>query len=85
MSKTAPPKSKSQNKKPTKVELATARESARDKKARQRAAKRASGLVEVSVWVAPDHAEAVRDFAATLPVPRRETVSHEPTLFDGMI
>lgn len=46
-------------------------ESAAVKKARQRAAKRAAGLVEVSVWVAPDQVEALRAFAASLPAPAR--------------
>lgn len=69
-------------KKPTKAEVIQTRETARDKKARQRAAKRASGLVQVAVWVSPDQADAVRDFASSLPVARRETVPQGPTLFD---
>lgn len=89
MTKTVPAKSKaptkSKPKKLNKTELATARESARDKKARQRAAKRAAGLIEVSVWVAPEQAETVRDFAASLPAPARETVPQGPTLFDGLV
>lgn len=46
-------------------------ETAAQKKARQRAVKRAAGLVEVSLWVAPDQAQALRDFAASLPAPKR--------------
>lgn len=88
MSETVPAKAKTKKpakpKKPTKAEIQTIRESAREKKARQRAAKRAAGLVEVSVWVAPAQVEVVRDFAASLPAPISETVSSGPTLFDGL-
>lgn len=88
MEKTVPAKSKAKKpakpKKPTKAEIQTTRESAREKKARQRAAKRAAGLVEVSVWVAPAQVDAVRQFAAKLPTPARETVPTGPGLFDGM-
>lgn len=87
MPATVPAKSKAKTpkaKKPTKAEIATVRESARDKKARQRQAKRDAGLVEISVWVAPDHADALRDFAASLPAPTRETVPSGPSLFDAL-
>ena len=57
-------------------------QSAAEKKARQRAVKRAAGFVEVSVWVAPNQVEAVRDFAATLPPPRPRTAPGQMTLFD---
>lgn len=53
---------------------------AREKKAKQRAAKRAAGFVEVSVWVAPEQVDALREFAASLPQPRREIGG--PSLFD---
>ena len=39
------------------------------RKARQRAAKRAAGLVEIAVWVAPEQVQALRDFAESLPRP----------------
>lgn len=52
-------------------------ETAASKKARQRAAKRAAGLVEVSVWVAPDQVEALRAFAASLPTPPRPTAADD--------
>lgn len=51
--------------------VSPALESAAQKKARQRAAKRAAGLVEVAVWVAPEQVESVRDFVASLPSPKR--------------
>lgn len=88
MEKTVPAKSKAKKpakpKKPTKAEIQTTRESAREKKARQRQAKRDAGFVEVSVWVSPDYINALRGFAASLPAPRCETVPTGPGLFDGM-
>jgi hypothetical protein len=46
-------------------------ESAAQKKARQRAVKRAAGLVEVSLWVAPEQVKILREFAESLPLPAR--------------
>jgi hypothetical protein len=61
----------------------TVPKSAAEKKAHQRAVKRAAGLVEVAVWVAPERVEEVRAFAASLPVPKAPpTSSGQGTLFD---
>lgn len=60
----------------------TVPKSAAEKKARQRAAKRAAGLVEVSIWVAPERVEEVRAFAASLPLPSRPANPGQMTLFD---
>lgn len=46
-------------------------ESAAQKKARQRATKRAAGLVEIAVWVAPEQVQILRDFVESLPPPTR--------------
>lgn len=81
----APVKTKAEVKAEAKVKETRTREVARLKKANQRAAKRSSGLVQVSVWVSYDQVYAVREFAASLPVTRRETVPQGPTLFDGMV
>lgn len=57
------------------------RESAAQKKARQRSEKRAAGYVEVSVWVAPDHVDSLRDFVASLPPPRPPENPNQMTMF----
>lgn len=46
---------------------------ANERKAKERKAKRDAGLVRVEVWVYPQHAQEVRDFAAeiTSTVPKR--------------
>lgn len=59
-------------------------ETAAQKKARQRAVKRAAGFVEVSVWVAPDQVDALRDFAASLPPPTRTDPDAPLPLFDAV-
>ena len=60
----------------------TVPQSAAEKKARQRAVKRAAGLVEVCVWVAPDKVEEVRAFAASLPVPKPPKTPGQMSLFE---
>lgn len=40
---------------------------ANTRKAAERARKRAAGLVKVEVWVKPEHAQKVRDYARKLP------------------
>lgn len=57
-------------------------ETAAQKKARQRAAKRAAGFVELSVWVAPDQVDSVRDFVASLPLPKQPENPDQATLFN---
>lgn len=52
----------------------------REKKAKQRAAKRKDGYVEISVWIAPEHVETVREFAASLSKPQKPFSG--PSLFD---
>lgn len=47
-------------------------ESEKEKKARQRAEKRDKGLVQVSVWVSPEHAEDLRNYAKTLAKEKRK-------------
>jgi len=56
-------------------------ETAAQKKARQRAVKRAAGFVEVSVWVAPEQVDVVRDFAASLPSPTPPANPNQMTMF----
>lgn len=80
----APAKTSAEIKAEAKAKVIRNRESARQKKANQRASKRSSGLVQVSVWVSPDQVYALREFASSLPVTRRETVPQGPTLFDGL-
>lgn len=56
-------------------------ETAAEKKARQRAVKRAAGFVELSVWVAPEQVDSVRDFVASLPSPKPPENPNQGTLF----
>lgn len=56
-------------------------ETAAEKKARQRAVKRAAGFVELSVWVAPEQVDSVRDFVASLPPPNPPADPNQGTLF----
>lgn len=60
----------------------TVPKSAAEKKAHQRAVKRAAGLVEVCVWVAPDKVEEVRAFAASLPAPKPPKTPGQMSLFE---
>ena len=61
------------------------REIERVAKAQQRAAKRAAGFVQVSVWIAPEHAETLAAFVAALPQPVAKTTHHpgQLSLFGG--
>ena len=61
------------------------RETEREAKARQRAAKRAAGFVQVSVWIDPKQADALAAFVASLPQPVDKTTHHpgQLSLFGG--
>jgi len=59
-----------------------ARQSHAQRKAAQRAEKRAAGYKEVSVWIRPDQAEALRDFADSLPKPTPKIDPNQTTIFD---
>lgn len=71
MAQTNTQKTKAKKAKPKKKTVPVKERRAQEaaKKARQRAAKRARGLKEISVWVLPEHAQAVRDFSDSLPQP----------------
>nr|CRY95568.1 hypothetical protein [uncultured prokaryote] len=60
----------------------TVPQSAAEKKARQRASKRAAGFVEVCVWVAPERVDEVRAFAASLPGPKPPKTPGQMSLFE---
>ena len=63
----------------------SAPETEREAKARQRAAKRAAGFVQVSVWIPPEQADALHAFVASLPPPVAKTIHHpgQMSLFGG--
>lgn len=56
--------------------------SAAEKKARYRKKMREAGLKEISVWVAPDQAETVREFADSLPKPSKPAAEGQGSLFE---
>jgi hypothetical protein len=55
---------------------------AAQKKARYRKKMRAAGFKEISVWVAPEQAETVRQFAETLPKPSKPDAEGQANLFE---
>lgn len=66
---TSKPARKTSQKKGKTVPAKERRAMEAEKKAKQRAAKRARGLREISVWCLPEQAQAVRDFVDSLPQP----------------
>ena len=52
------------------------------KKANYRKKMRAAGFKEISVWVAPEQAETVREFAEALPKPSKPSQEGQSSLFD---
>lgn len=54
------------------------------RKAKQRAEKRAAGYKEISVWVRPDQADKIRDYADSLPKPSKADVPGQGNLLDLM-
>ena len=52
------------------------------RKAAQRKKKRAEGYIEISVWVRPDKADEVRQFADSLPKPTPKTHPGQSQMFD---
>jgi len=67
--KTTTSAGKNTGKKKKTVPIAERRKQAAEKKAAQRAAKRARGLREITVWCLPEQADQVREFADSLPQP----------------
>lgn len=55
---------------------------AAQKKARYRKKMRAAGFKEISVWVAPEQAETVREFADSLPKPLKPAAEGQGSIFD---
>lgn len=55
---------------------------AAEKKARYRKKMRAAGYKEISVWVAPEQAETVREFADTLPKPSTPDAEGQTNIFE---
>lgn len=53
-----------------------------EKKAKERAKKRDAGYKEISIWVAPEQHEALRQYADSLPKPQKKENPDQKTIFD---
>lgn len=58
---------------------------AAEKKARYRKKMRAEGYKEISVWVAPEQAETVREFVDSLPKPSKPDAEGQTSLLDALV